>query len=231
MTDSANLRSSSVKSLSWSCGPQIVDQGEALGEILLDGRQLIVAPAIAGQWLLEVCGSRETAPNRSLDLLVLGALAGLRSEDIRAFSAAIAGAFRELGGSRTISPFFSPFPARPRVHLFVGEHGFASSSLRISSINSSRESCSRRIACCSWGVMTSCWLSLSCCFISIDVSGVHYFSGRYGTPRSLEVTPPASPRSPFGWPRVSVARICVEFTAGALLGLHEPRERPSQGCR
>jgi hypothetical protein len=26
------------------------------------------------------------------------------------------------------------------------------------------------MACCSWGVITSCWLSLSCCLISIAMT-------------------------------------------------------------
>src|SRR5687767_2023418 len=48
--------------------------------------------------------------------------------------------------------------------------GFSSSSLRTRSCSSMRESCSSLIACCSCGVITSCWLSRTCCLSSSAMS-------------------------------------------------------------
>src|SRR5947209_5850351 len=53
--------------------------------------------------------------------------------------------------------------------------GFCSISVRIRSTSSSRESCSSLIACCSWGVITSCWLSLRLCFSSSGMSSLYLF--------------------------------------------------------
>src|SRR4051812_15550478 len=51
--------------------------------------------------------------------------------------------------------------------------GFCSISVRMRSTSSSRESCSSLIACCSWGVITSCWLRRRLCFSSSAMSYPH----------------------------------------------------------
>ena len=47
------------------------------------------------------------------------------------------------------------------------EEGFSVSSVRMRSTSSMRESCRSLMACCSWGVITSCCVILSCCFNSM----------------------------------------------------------------
>src|SRR3990172_5553769 len=50
--------------------------------------------------------------------------------------------------------------------------GFSCSSCSPRFMSSRRESCNSLIACCSCGVMTSCWESLRCCLISIAIASV-----------------------------------------------------------
>ena len=78
-TSSAKRRSVSVKSLIWSCQREVVDEVRRLGEVLLDGRQLLEAAAARGERLLERAVLEELLPVDLADLLVVGllGLAGL----------------------------------------------------------------------------------------------------------------------------------------------------------
>ena len=70
-TSSANFFSSSVKSLIWSCQRRWSTSDGALREVLLDGRQLLEAAAVAREGLLERAVLEELLPVDLLDPLVV----------------------------------------------------------------------------------------------------------------------------------------------------------------
>jgi hypothetical protein len=122
---------------------QVLDERLLLGEVLLDGRQLLEATAARGQRLLQRCGSPGTAPSRSRLVRLLVGLASTRSPRR---GSARRGARRSESETSIVwarSGASSPSerrevwcsPSSPRT-------GLASSSLRISSMSSRRESCS-----------------------------------------------------------------------------------------